>query len=114
MDQLVLFCKLHLLIARLCPMVPRVPGDSLLDVESHLGAAKFVFQYFAFGEFGTCGRGGDVYRAIEYFHAKVVLVPIRAEFTLTIRRHRHVRDLDLISTVLRGLKIDGPVVCALL
>ena len=40
------------------------------------------------------GRGGDVYRAIEHFHAEVVLVTVGAEFALAIRRHRHVGDLD--------------------
>src|SRR5208337_4808889 len=76
MDGLVFFRKLHLLIPCLRPLIPSVLDNSFLDVESQLSTAGLMFQDLAFAEFGRRGGSDDIYRAIENFHAKIVLVQV--------------------------------------
>src|SRR5271157_1831731 len=109
MDGLVFFRKLHLLTPGLGPLIPSVLDNSFLGVESQLSAAGLMFQDLAFAEFGRQGRSGNIYRAIENFHAKIVLVQVRAEFALAIRGHRRVSNLDAINISVDGLKADSGI-----
>jgi hypothetical protein len=109
MDGLVFCRKQPLPIPCLRPLIPSVLDNPFLSVKSQLNAVGLMFQDFAFAEFGRQGGRGDIYRAIENFHAQAVLVQVRAEFALALCRHRRIGNLDVINVTGRGLKMDSAI-----